>query len=123
MNPTIAPDLAEIFSGLQQKSVKWSSYFPVYQHLLERYRAKPDLVFVEIGVLNGGSLYMWRSFFGDQARIIGIDYSPTAERMREKGFEIFIGDQSSPEFWSDFFAAVGPVDVVVDDGGHTNKHQ
>ena len=43
--------------------------------------------------------------------------------MREKGFEIFIGDQSSPDFWRDFFADVGDVDIIVDDGGHTNKHQ
>ena len=43
--------------------------------------------------------------------------------MREKGFEIFIGDQSAPGFWQDFFAEVGDVDIIVDDGGHTNKNQ
>lgn len=118
-----APDLQQVFSGLKQKSVKVNSYFPVYQSLFERYRNVPDLVFVEVGVMNGGSLVMWREFFGPKARIIGIDYSPTAELMRDKGFEIFIGDQGSTEFWEKFYREVGHVDVLLDDGGHTNKHQ
>lgn len=118
-----APDLQKLFSALKQKSLKVDSYFPVYQSLFERYRDVPNLVFVEVGVMNGGSLIMWREFFGPAARIIGIDYSPTAERMRDKGFEIIIGDQGSPEFWQKFYREVGPVDVLLDDGGHTNKHQ
>ena len=92
-----------IFLGLEQESVKVSSYFAVYDAVLAKYKGKKDLVLVEIGVMNGGSLFMWRSFFGNDARIIGIDFSPTAAAMRDKGFEIFIGDQSSPEFWRGFF--------------------
>src|SRR5271169_3533451 len=101
-----APDLKRVFSGLKQKSHKVNNYFPIYQSLFERYRDVSDLVFVEVGVLNGGSLVMWREFFGPTARIIGIDYNPTAERMREKGFEIFIGDQGSPGFWDKFYREV-----------------
>lgn len=118
-----APQLRDIFAGLSQKSLKVDSYFPVYQVLFERFREKQDLIFVEIGVLNGGSLLMWREFFGPAARIIGVDYSPTAERMRDKGFEIYIGDQASSEFWDRFFNDIGPIDILLDDGGHTNKHQ
>lgn len=119
----IEGELGKIFSQLKQRSVKWSSYLPIYDGLLQRFKDKEDLVLVEIGVLNGGSLFMWKSFFRDSARIIGIDSNPTAERMREHGFEIFIGDQASPGFWQNFFKQVGPVDVIIDDGGHTNKHQ
>jgi hypothetical protein len=115
--------LLRTFQGLRQQSQKWSSYFPVYESLFARFAGRSDLTIVEIGVMDGGSLVMWRSYFGDRARIIGVDYSPTAERMREQGFEIFIGDQSSPAFWSEFFATVGPVDIVIDDGGHTNAQQ
>jgi hypothetical protein len=113
----------DIFSGLTQKSVKLSTYFAVYDEVLAKYRGKDALVLVEIGVMNGGSLVMWREYFGESARIIGVDFSPTAVAMREKGFEIFIGDQASPEFWRDFFGKVGDIDVLLDDGGHTNKHQ
>ena len=109
--------LGKAFLQLKQKSTKWSSYFPVYDSLLTRFRDKNDLVVIEIGVLNGGSLFLWRTFFGDSARIIGIDNDQAAELMREKGFEIYIGDQSSPEFWREFFQKVGPVDIIIDDGG------
>jgi cephalosporin hydroxylase len=103
-------------------SFKHSSYFQVYEELLHRYRNQP-VVFVEIGVLNGGSLFMWRDYFGPQARIIGIDLNPLAKQWEKDGFEIHIGSQSEPRFWDELFAAVGEVDVILDDGGHTNEQQ
>jgi hypothetical protein len=78
---------------------------------------------VEIGVFNGGSLFMWRDYFGPEVRIIGIDLNPTAKTWEKDGFEIYIGNQADPEFWKNFFAAVGDVDIILDDGGHTNEHQ
>jgi len=65
-------------------SIKHSSYFQVYEELLSKYRNK-KFTFVEIGVFNGGSLFMWRSYFGPEARIIGIDFNPEAKKM-EKGW-------------------------------------
>jgi hypothetical protein len=111
------------FDHLTQLSVKVSSYFPVYDLIIGKYCDKPGVTFAEIGVAEGGSLLMWREFLGPDARIIGIDFDPASARMREKGFEIFIGDQASPEFWRDFFSKVGDIDILLDDGGHTNKHQ
>jgi len=122
-NPLIA-NLA-IFKAYQQSpylSLKHSAYFQVYEELLSQYRGK-SITFVEVGVLNGGSLFMWRNFFGPQARIIGIDFNPLAKRWEQDGFEIHIGSQSSPNFWKTFFSEVGPVDVLLDDGGHTNEQQ
>lgn len=103
-------------------SIKYDSYFLVYEELLEKYVGKP-ITFVEVGVLNGGSLFMWRDFFGAEARIIGVDLNPLAKKWEKDGFEIFIGSQSDPEFWDDFFRQVGPVDILLDDGGHTNPQQ
>jgi hypothetical protein len=103
-------------------SVKHSTYFQVYEDLLGRYRAK-NITFVEIGVLNGGSLFMWRDYFGPGVRIIGVDLNPAAKRWESDGFEIHIGDQSDPAFWDQFFAEVGDVDVLLDDGGHTYAQQ
>lgn len=45
------------------------------------------------------------------------------DELENDGFEIYIGDQSDPSFWSYFFQKVGNVDVVLDDGGHTYKQQ
>ena len=66
---------------------------------------------------------MWRKFLGDQARIIGIDIEQSAVKWRDFGFEIYIGDQSNPAFWRKFFAEVGPVDILIDDGSHHCSHQ
>ena len=103
-------------------STKHSTYFHVYDRLFGTYAGR-ELTFVEIGVLNGGSLFMWRDFFGEKARIIGIDLNPAAKKWEEHGFEIFIGSQQSPNFWQDFFAKVGDIDILLDDGGHTFEQQ
>jgi hypothetical protein len=103
-------------------SLKHTNYFPAYDELLLKFVGQP-MTFIEIGVLDGGSLFMWRDFFGDKARIIGIDMNPSAIKWRVHGFEIFIGNQSDPIFWKEFFEKVGNVDVLVDDGGHRNDQQ
>ncbi len=103
-------------------SYKHSTYFQVYEELLAPYRNK-NITFVEVGVLNGGSLFMWRDFFGPEVRIIGVDFNPLAKRWEQDGFEIYIGSQSDPNFWREFFDSVGMVDILLDDGGHTNEQQ
>jgi len=115
----------EIFKSYRRSpylSIKHTSYFPVYEELFESRRHKP-ITFVEIGVLNGGSLFMWRDFLGPEARIIGIDFNPGARIWEKYGFEIHVGDQADPGFWTRFFEQVGRVDVVLDDGGHTFEQQ
>jgi len=110
------------FTKSSFRSAKHSTYFNVYDEIFSKYKGK-NIVFVEIGVLSGGSLFMWRDFFGPEARIIGIDYNPNARKWIESGFEIYIGDQSDPEFWRGFLKNVGHIDVVLDDGGHTYEQQ
>ena len=102
--------------------MKLSTYFNIYDQLLTKYRDK-SIVFLEIGILDGGSLFMWRDFFGPQARIIGVDLNPEAKKWEKEGFEIFIGDQSSSEFWKNTLNAIGKLDIVLDDGGHTYEQQ
>lgn len=113
----------EAFLKSDYLSYKHKNYFPIYDEVLTKYRGKENITFVEVGVFNGGSLFMWREFFGPGARIIGIDFNPEAIKWREHGFDIFIGDQSNPNFWRNFFSEVGMIDILLDDGGHTNKQQ
>ena len=105
------------FSKSKFKSIKHSTYFEVYDELFSKYRNK-KMTFVEIGILGGGSLFMWRNFFGPEARIIGIDLNPNAKKWAKYGFEIFIGDQSDINFWKKFKKKVGKIDIILDDGGH-----
>ena len=106
----------------KHNSLKHSTYFNVYDHLFLRFKNK-KIIFVEIGVFSGGSLEMWRNFFGKNARIIGIDINPIAKKWEKNGFEIFIGNQSDPVFWKNFINKVGNIDILLDDGGHTFEQQ
>ena len=103
-------------------SLKYKNYFNVYDKLFNKYRNK-KITFVEVGVFSGGSLFMWKDYFGKDARIIGIDINPEAEKWKDHGFEIFIGSQSKEKFWKDFYNKVGKIDILLDDGGHHNKEQ
>jgi len=104
------------------KSIKHTTYFEVYDELFAKYINK-NITFVEIGVLSGGSLFMWKDFFGTKAKIIGIDLNPKAKKWEKYGFKIFIGDQSDVNFWKKFKKKVGPVDIILDDGGHKYNDQ
>ena len=114
--------LREIYDSIPYLSIKYDTYFPVYEALLQKYIGC-EFTIVEVGVFNGGSLFMWRKFFGPKARIIGVDLNPDALEWEKQGFEIIIGDQSSETFWVELFQKIGKVDVVIDDGGHTNRQQ
>jgi len=110
------------FTKSKYLTTKYKNYFAVYEKLLKKY-VNTKFTFVEIGVLNGGSLLMWKDFFGESARIIGIDLNPNVKKFENDGFEIFIGNQSDPIFWDKFFKSTGKVDVILDDGGHTNEQK
>jgi len=101
---------------------KWMHYFDIYHRHLDPYRGKPVTV-VEFGIYHGGSLRMWRDYFGRRARIIGIDIDPRCAQLAEPGTEVVIGDQEDREFLRRLRADVGPADVVIDDGGHTMPQQ
>lgn len=103
-------------------SFKHTTYFDSYDHFFGNYRDR-EITFVEIGVLDGGSLFMWRDYFGSKACIIGVDLNPDAKKWEKEGFEIFIGSQSDEAFWEKFIQEVGQIDIVLDDGGHTYSQQ
>ena len=114
--------LADIFFSTSKLSIKNDTYFDIYEFIFNSYRGKP-ITFIEVGVFNGGSLHMWREYFGDQARIIGVDFNPIALELEKDGFEIYIGNQESSEFWLDLKSKVGEADIILDDGGHKNGQQ
>jgi hypothetical protein len=114
--------LSDIFYAMPKLSIKNNTYFNAYEFVFNSYRGKP-ITFIEIGVFNGGSLHMWREYFGDAARIIGVDLNPIALELEKDGFEIYIGNQECSDFWLDLKGKVGDVDIILDDGGHKNGQQ
>ena len=59
---------------------KWHHYLPLYDHYFSQWRGKP-VRFLEIGVSKGGSLTMWRKYFGLDAVIFGIDIDPACAAL------------------------------------------
>jgi SAM-dependent methyltransferase len=96
---------------------KWAHYFPIYERHFCSYVGKPFL-FVEIGCGNGGSLQMWKKYFGPYARIVGIDVNPKCKEYEEEQISIRIGNQCDEGFLQSIVDEFGTPDVVLDDGSH-----
>ena len=112
----------DLFIESNKWSTKWKKYFDVYDNVFEKFKNK-KITFVEVGVLDGGSLEMWKKYFHPDSKIIGVDFNPECKKFKNKNVEIFIGDQSNEKFWDDFFGKIGKIDILLDDGGHTNIQQ
>ena len=102
--------------------LKWKHYFEVYERHLSRYRGRAPTM-VEIGVFKGGSLMMWRDYFGPRAAIWGVDISAEVEAMRAEGFGILVGDQADPAFLERLRREIPRPDILIDDGGHRMEQQ
>lgn len=101
---------------------KWLHYFDIYHRHFAPYRNRKITV-LEFGVFQGGSLRMWRDYFGAKARVIGVDIDPRCAVLAEKGIEVVIGDQADPVFLRELAQQIGPVDVLIEDGGHRMDQQ
>jgi hypothetical protein len=112
----------KFFKSSPKYSIKWSNYFEIYENILQKFVNK-KVTLVEIGIGDGGSLFMWRKFLGKKAKIIGIELNPEAKKLEKYNFKIFTGDQSDPQFWKKFYKKNGKIDILIDDGGHTNLQQ
>ena len=66
---------------------------------------------------------MWKHYFGGNAKIYGIDINPDCKQVEEENIEIFIGSQSDRDFLRRVINKIPPVDILIDDGGHTMQQQ
>lgn len=101
---------------------KWHHYFDVYERHFSRYRGS-EVTIVEIGVYKGGSLQMWKHYFGPRAHIYGIDIDPNCEAFAEERVEILIGSQEDRNFLRSVKSRIPKIDILIDDGGHTMQQQ
>jgi hypothetical protein len=76
------------------------------------------LVFLEIGVGSGGSLQMWKRYFGPYAQIVGLDAEERCREFEEDQIAARIGDQADEPFLQTVIDEFGTPDVVLDDGSH-----
>jgi len=115
-------DLLEIFVNNRDGMVhKWHHYIPLYERYFSPYREE-KLRFLEIGVSEGGSLEMWRKYFGPKAIIFGIDINPECAKFDGQAGKVRIGSQGDKDFLERVVSEMGGVDIILDDGSHHMKY-
>ncbi len=116
-------DLEQYFRGNTGRQIhKWRHYFEIYDRHLSRFRGT-DVQVLEFGVAQGGSMQMWKQYFGPRCRIYGVDKNPACKQVEEAQVEVFIGDQQDREFLRRLAGELPRIDVLIDDGGHRMKQQ
>ncbi len=116
-------DLQRYFENNTRRLIdKYTHYFDVYERHFSRFR-NTEVHFLEIGIFHGGSLQMWKEYFGPKARIYGVDINPACKQFEESQISIHIGDQSDKRFLTQLTKDIPRIDIVLDDGGHFMDQQ
>jgi hypothetical protein len=97
------------------------TFFPIYEKHFARFKGLSPVV-LEIGVNNGSSLIMWKSYLGGNSQINGMDISPHSAQFDNQGLgiRVFIGDATNTEHLDQMLGQIGPPDIVIDDGSHVS---
>lgn len=106
------------------KSSRYHNYCVKYQRWLPEPDGTPYHL-LEIGVLDGASLRMWREYYSNpNGRIVGVDVNPECARFgRPAGnVHVEIGSQDDRDFMLGVCRRHGPFDIVIDDGSHRSDH-
>lgn len=93
-------------------------YLPNYQRHFHGVRRR-KLTILEIGVYEGASLRVWRSYF-PRSTIVGIDINES--HVEEARIHFRRGSQDDPDFLAALSKEFGPLDIVIDDGSHIGRH-
>ncbi len=116
-------DLRDYFDRNEDKLIhKWTHYFDIYDRYFSKFRGT-DVHILEIGISQGGSLQMWKDYFGPEATIYGVDVNPDCKALEERQVKIFVGDQGDRKFLSSLRESIPRIDILLDDGGHTMLQQ
>jgi hypothetical protein len=120
---TAATDCESLFYNHDGRVIhKWLHYPAIYDRYFAPYRAcAPTLL--EIGVSLGGSLELWRKYFGVDATIFGIDTNPACLAFVDPPNQVRIGSQDDPIFLNSVLAEIGCPDIILDDGSHIARYQ
>jgi methyltransferase family protein len=119
-------DMARLFYGHRGREAhKWDHYLAIYERHLGRFRGRQEgpVRLLELGVAHGGSLQLWRKYFGASATIFGIDVDPRCRAVDDADLCVRIGSQADRELLRRVVQEMGGVDIVVDDGSHVASHQ
>ena len=111
-----------IYSHKGRIVYKWLHYPHIYEREFAHYR-NTDVNFLEIGIFKGGSIELWRKYFGEKAHISGLDIDPACADCVDKPNRAFIGSQADRGFLKNVIDEIGAPDIILDDGSHVANHQ
>ena len=118
-----ASDMDSLVAGHQGRWLnKWKHYFEIYDRYFSQYRGRAIRI-LEIGVESGGSLDLWRNYFGPDAVIVGVDINPKCQAFESPNTHVRIGSQGDDVFLESVATEFGPFDIVIEDGSHAFIHQ
>lgn len=94
---------------------KYSDFYTRY------FTCRKPKILLEIGVYKGDSLRIWQDVFSG-CKVLGLDIDPEAAQLNPE-FKIYTGDQKNILLLDQILDENGPLDIVIDDGGHTRSQQ
>lgn len=110
--------LRECFENFDGRLLgKIDHFFEDYEAHLRPFVGTP-VNLLEIGVHGGGSLELWRQYFGNEAIIHGLDIDSGAAERAPADCHVHIGDQGDRDTLQALGEDYGPFDLVIDDGSH-----
>lgn len=101
---------------------KWNHYFEIYDRHFRHLKGK-KINILEIGIMHGGSLQMWDHYFEGNATIYAVDINPECKQFEGGNVKVIIGSQEDRAFLENLKKEIPPLDILIDDGGHTMKQQ
>jgi len=106
----------------------YMKYGPAYDENISHLREKAvsegsKVQMLEIGVQSGGSTRVWKRYFRGTLQYVGLDKDPRCKMFQspEEAISIVIGSQLDKKVLKNVCTKYGPFDLIVDDGGHTNR--
>ena len=84
---------------------KWMHYFDIYQRHFHKFAGR-EVHVLEVGIYGGGSLSMWREYFGERCHVYGVEIDAACMAHSGEKTKVFIGDQADRVFWAKVKKAV-----------------
>jgi len=95
-------------------------YLRIYDPIFSNY-ADEEINLLEIGILSGGSLFLWRDYF-PKGKIFGIDLNVPEHLNKEERIKVFSGSQQDENFLDSVAKnTVDGFDIIIDDASHIGK--
>jgi len=121
LNPLTLTEIQNI-NNFHTDKLWLHSYLDTYEDLFSKFRNK-DINLLEIGFCHGGSIKLWKEYFGNKSSIYGIDITLQELRydlVRDNNVTLICKDISNCDK-----SILKPImfDVVLDDASHTLEHQ